>query len=575
MAPSSKALLSPVLLLGAGRGEATCGLLYLGAYLRRNGVEASVRLCDWDQTDEELTRSLKQLLAFTRPRVVGLSLKWYLHLHRALVIARILRKLDPSLRIVLGGNTAALYWQQLLAHDCIDDIVLGDGEAPMLALCRGEEAPPNSARRGPGGLPVKMPFGYVQTQASDEVYYSHFKELFLSELDLSGFSGWVAPGKGCDQSCVYCGGRRAAQRLSFGRPNPFLRSHERVQQDHHELLSLPHVWQFRYDFPGGSSDYLCHVWPGLQLKRHSTTYFLWGVPDPALVRGLSEAFHRVALVLDIGCFSQTQRDALMGKSLLKPCPSDQALMAAIDDCLRYANVELEVCGIAGLPLGTPEALAEERALVERMLARGCKVGYQRLQSQPGALVTEHPERFGMVSEASTFEQFLSYFQKRTPAQRGQIPMVRYADKAMEKAVQRNCDRLDELLAQHAAKQEGVVTGSTRLKATVAASRETKLVDWLGAWRVPATVAQTKVTVLRSANGAGMACAPTLDARRFTDALVEDGEAGAVLLSTLEAFARPTPLDAGLSKLEAKLGLPPEASQEVVDHLLTKQFLSRA
>jgi hypothetical protein len=34
----------PVLLLGGGRGEATCGILYLAGFLRRNGVEAAVRL---------------------------------------------------------------------------------------------------------------------------------------------------------------------------------------------------------------------------------------------------------------------------------------------------------------------------------------------------------------------------------------------------------------------------------------------------------------------------------------------------------------------------------------------------
>src|ERR1044072_9518862 len=38
--------LSPVLLLGAGTGEATCGSLYLAGYLRRGGIEAFVRLYD-------------------------------------------------------------------------------------------------------------------------------------------------------------------------------------------------------------------------------------------------------------------------------------------------------------------------------------------------------------------------------------------------------------------------------------------------------------------------------------------------------------------------------------------------
>jgi len=568
--PRSASSSGPVLLLGGGRGEATCGILYLAGFLRRNGVEAYVRLCDWDQNEEALTRSLKRLMARVKPSVVGISLKWYLHVHRALVIARALKRIDPKVKVVLGGNSAALWWQQLLVHESVDDVVMGDGEVPFLALCRGDPDAPNRAHRGPDGVPVKVPFGYVQTEASADVFYSHFDDIFLSQLDLSGFSGWIAPGKGCDQSCVYCGGRRAAQRLSFGRPMPFLRPHESVRQDHRELGDR--VWQYRYDFPGGSTEYLCDVWPGLDLSRQSTTYFLWGVPAPGLVAALAKTFHRVALVLDIGCFSQTQRQALMGASLLKPCPTDEALFATIDDCLRYPNLELEVSGIAGLPLATPAALAEEQRLMEQVLAKGCKVSYQRLQSQPGALVTSHAERFGMVSEAVTFDDFLTFFGKRKPG--GAIPMVRFADAALEKAVTRNCARLDELLAAHAEREAPALTGRTRLEATTV-TRSVALGDWLGAHVVPSKVAGAPVTVLRSVIGAGLACAPALDPRAFEDPMLQQGEAATAVLEALAACARPTTVDAASGRLMKKLAVDEGAALELIEHLVSKRFLSRA
>ncbi|HEY0093515.1 MAG TPA: cobalamin-dependent protein, partial [Archangium sp.] len=130
--------LSPVLLLGAGTGEATCGILYLASYLRRGGIEAFIRLYDGDETGQEVRRSLEALVARVRPRLVGISLKWFHHVHRALLLARTLRKIDPTIRIVLGGNTASYWWRELHAFDCIDHIVLGDGERPLLALCQGE-----------------------------------------------------------------------------------------------------------------------------------------------------------------------------------------------------------------------------------------------------------------------------------------------------------------------------------------------------------------------------------------------------------------------------------------------------
>jgi hypothetical protein len=557
-------------LLGAGRGEATCGILYLGGYLRRNGVEAYVRLNDWDRTEDEIVRSLRQLLGRTRPAIVGISLKWYLHVHRAVVMARAIRRIDPKIRIVLGGNTAALWWRELLTHEVFDDVVMGDGEVPFLALCQGDPHAPNRAHRDDAGRPVKVPFGYVQTEASGDVHYSHFDELFLSELDVSGFSGWVAPGKGCDQSCVYCGGRRAAQRLSFGRTMPFLRPAESVAKDHREIHSR--VWQYRYDFPGGSTEYLCGVWPSLDLRGKSTTYFLWGVPARGLVKALAQTFERVALILDIGCFSQTQRQALMAASLLKPCPSDEALFSTIDDCLSYPNLELEVCGIAGLPMTSPQALEEERSLMQRVLARGCKVGYQRLQSQPGALVTSHAERFGMVSEAVTFDDFLGFFAKRKPG--GAIPMVRFLDKHLERAVTKACETLDAMIADDVEARRPKLTPKTVMK-TTATRRQVSLRDWLGHHRAPAPVAATLVDVARSPIGAGLACAPSLDTRRFDDPVVQVGDEARAIVSALAAFERPVQVGGATASLMKTLDVDRSAVDELITHLAEQRFLSRS
>src|SRR4051812_31267468 len=134
---------SPVLLVGAGTGEATCGILYLAGYLRRNGIEAYVRLYDGDESEAEVRKSLEGLVAHVRPRLVGISLKWFHHVARALLIARTLRRLDPELQILLGGNTASYFWKDLIAWDCVDHVALGDGEVPLLSLCRGDSSPPN------------------------------------------------------------------------------------------------------------------------------------------------------------------------------------------------------------------------------------------------------------------------------------------------------------------------------------------------------------------------------------------------------------------------------------------------
>ncbi len=557
-----------MLLLGAGAGEATCGILYLAGHLRRNGVEAFVRLFDDDVTDEDLVGTLERLVAHVRPRLVGVSLKWFHHLARAEVMVRALKAIDPTIEVVLGGNTASFYWKALAGWAHVDHVALGDGEAPLLALALGDEAPPNVVTRAVGGAPERRPLEYVQGSTSDEIHYSHFGDIFLSGLDLASFSGWVAPGKGCGENCLYCGGTRGVQKQSFGRAKPFLRSESAVQLDHRHIA--PHTWQLRYDFSGSSAAFLEATWAGVDLSRHATTYFLWGKPAPDLVDSLARTFARVFMVLDIGCFSQTQRLTQLKLGLLKPCPTDEELFAIIEASKRHRNLELEISGIAGLPFASMATLEEERRLVERVLELGCTVGYQRLEAQPGALVTEHPQRFGMVSEATTFEQFLAFFRRRDAGD-GSVPMLRFAEAKLEQAVAQTSEELEDLVRERVAERRRVELGpATRLRNAAVSTSEVSLGAWLGAWKVPAKVAGERVTLVRSLDGTGLACAPMVSHRRFSDPTLQQGDEGKALLAVLRAFERPTSVGAAVKALRGSLDA--ESAMEVIEHLTAGQFL---
>lgn len=558
--------LSPVLLIGAGTGEATCGILYLAGYLRRNGIEAFVRVYDGDETEQEIATSLEGLLGHVKPRLVGISLKWFHHVARALQIAKTIRAIDPKVQIAVGGNTASYFWKELVSLDCVDQVVLGDGEVPLLSLCRGDDEPPNVVTVSA----QKAPLAYVQGVTSSDVYYSHFDDIFLSQLDLHSFSGWVAPGKGCGENCLYCSGTRGMQKATFGRATPFLRPEESVQKDHREIA--PRTWQMRYDFAGSTPEFLERAWGGVDLSRHSTTYFLWGVPPPELASTLARAFQRVYMVLDIGCFSESQRLEQIRRGLLKPCPTNRELMKVIESCQRHPNLQLEVSGIAGLPYATSKTLEQERKLVEQVLALGCSIGYQRLESQPGALVTEHPERFDMVSEARSFQEFLDFFEQREPGLTT-VPMIRYLDAKVEEAVQRTSDEVDAMVwAQADAKSRVDVTGRTRLQNKSAATEQFALGDWLGSYKVPGRVAKEPVTVVRSIDGTGLACVPSVSVRKFADPALQQGDDGSALLAVLAAFEKPTTVDVAMSKLKSKAKFDAESAREVIDHLTAGRFL---
>lgn len=565
---------SPVLLLGAGSGEATCGILYLAGYLRRNGIEAFVRLYDRDVTRAEVTRSLEALVARVRPKLVGISLKWFHHVDRALLLARTLRKIDPQIEIVLGGNSASYWWRELAAFDCFDHIALGDGEVPLLALCQGDPNPPNCVTRDPDGSPRRLPLQYVQGATNTEdIHYSHFDELFLSQMDANGFSGWVAPGKGCGENCLYCGGARGNQKAAFGRAKPFLRAEENVRRDHQEIAN--HTWQLRYDFSGSTADFLSSTWAGVDLSHHACMYFLWGIARMELIDALATTFEQVHMVLDVGCFSETQRQEQMSRGLLKPCASDAELMKIIDHCRRHQNLSVEISGIAGLPFASKATLTEERRLVDRVMSLDCVIGYQRLEAQPGALVTEHPARFDMRTEARTFTEFLDSFEQREPGDVS-VPMLRFLDPNLETAVQRQSEEIEAAAWEHkAARRQIEIHERTRLRNSVPSTRRFTLGDWFGSHLVPEKVRQEEVTVVRSIDGTELYCAPAVSPRRFHEPTLDQGEDGRILLATLAAFEQPTTVAQAVAQLGKTVHLDPVSAREVIDHLVNGRFLQPA
>ena len=122
---------------------------------------------------------------------------------------------------------------------------------------------------------------------------------------------------------------------------------------------------------------------------------------------------------------------------------------------------------------------------DRLVKDGCTIGYQRLEAQPGALVTEHPGRFGMVSEAQTFQQFVDFFEAQAPGDRA-VPMVRYADSAFEAELEATAAHIDEQVWAHAARKQHVaLPKGAKLVNGAASTERVPLGEWLGDWRVPA------------------------------------------------------------------------------------------
>nr|UXE46073.1 hypothetical protein Hi04_10k_c5591_00013 [uncultured bacterium] len=423
----------PVLLLGAGTGLATSGLLYLASYLRQHGVEAYARPLDTAPSLAELERRTVALLERVRPRLVGISLKWFLHLHRGIHLARVVKAFDPDICVVLGGDTASHYYQELVQCDGVDAVVRGDGEAPLLALTR-DLTHPNVWRRGQRPAPLRSLGNlYAQRRDADDSSLEGLDSIFLCEADRYYVPPFVVGGKGCSQGCLYCGGARSAQQENFGRPRSFMRPIERVRADVVELMRRAYTLVYDFsDHPlADPSVELERLWTGLDLSRSGILYYAWRVPPPKFVELLSRTHESVTLGLDFGCFSERQRRALGQAHALKPLPDDREFLELIELTANYSNVKVRVSGVAGLPGLTLADLEQEAALIERVLSfpQVEDVLWDLVHAQPGAPLLESLERFAMSSPVHDFGEFLEWSREHAPNGQYRPPLLAHTGPA--------------------------------------------------------------------------------------------------------------------------------------------------
>ncbi|MCU0287319.1 MAG: condensation domain-containing protein, partial [Acidobacteria bacterium] len=406
---------NPVLLLGDRTGPASTGLLYIASFLRRNGIEAYCQWNDLNQTRAALTANIRQILDTIQPKIVGVSMKWFPHIARVLEICRQVKTYDPSILVVVGGNTASYYKEKIIQYDFIDYVIMGDGEVPFLEICQGKTLIKNSVYRQNGEI-ICNPVTYVQGETADgEFFLSHLEEIFVSKLDpyLTPHF-YINTGKGCPQQCIYCAGCRDAQKKVFNRSKPFLRGIAEVRKDLIAALEYTRWFMYDFDLPfygEESSRYYEQIWEGIDFSGHFCRFYFWQLPSLEFIELVVRTFKYVELNIDLCSLSEAYRLRLSALYMVKPQPTDAEILAFFDACEKYDQIAVIINLIIGLPHLTPADLEKSEQMLAYLLKNyRCfkEMDWGRLHAQPGAPIVENSHKYNMTCYAHTFEDFLHY-----------------------------------------------------------------------------------------------------------------------------------------------------------------------
>lgn len=224
------------------------GFVSIAAYLEKNGVPTRiVNIANRMLTEPRF--DVERFLAQLSPLAFGIDLHWLPHAHGSLELARLLKRLHPSIPIIFGGFSATYFYRELILYPEVDFIVRGDStEEPVLKLMQRlkRKAPvedvPNLSWKDGDGVVYHNPLSSVPSSLDDiPLDYAYSVKSVIKYRGLSSllpFPNWldypltaVFTCRGCTMNCLSCGGSRFFFKNVCHRDKPAYRHPQLLAKD--------------------------------------------------------------------------------------------------------------------------------------------------------------------------------------------------------------------------------------------------------------------------------------------------------------------------------------------------------
>jgi B12-binding domain/radical SAM domain protein len=225
------------------------GLTSIASYLEANNYNTRIVNVAYRMLRSRRFDPARHLAKIDAP-VFGIDLHWLPHVHGALGLAELVKRVHPEAKVLLGGLSASYFHEQLIAYPFIDFVLRGDStEEParqLLAALRDGtplERVENLTWKRPDGQAVVNELSFVpgdldwiDVPAYDFMTHAVFK--YRSVADFLPYLEWLRypstmllNSRGCPYDCAICGGSRTGYRVVANRCGPALRSPEKLVAD--------------------------------------------------------------------------------------------------------------------------------------------------------------------------------------------------------------------------------------------------------------------------------------------------------------------------------------------------------
>lgn len=187
-------------------------------------------------------------LAELDSEIIAIDLHWLPHVHGAIELARLCKRVQPDTPVLMGGLSASYYHEEIMTEiPEVDFVLRGDSvEEPLVELVRefkrDEEYSkiPNLSYRSDSGVETNELITVTEDLESfsldyDYVLRSLLRSKSLDNMPFQEFLGkpmmTVLTRKGCDSNCPGCGGSNYSYSKVCNRQTVAFRSPEKIVED--------------------------------------------------------------------------------------------------------------------------------------------------------------------------------------------------------------------------------------------------------------------------------------------------------------------------------------------------------
>ncbi|MFH1744577.1 MAG: radical SAM protein [bacterium] len=203
-------------------------LLYLGSFLQSKNLKCKIYELGAFDSDESVVEGdriryglsddkITEIIEKEKPKIIGLSCMYSRHYIDVVNIAMLIKRINPTIKVVTGGNHATDLCEFVLKNNYFDFVVRGEGEITFYELCiailAGEKDFLNIK-----GLAYKHNGVIIKTKNRELVSnLDDLPPLNYSLVDLKKYLEYskspytirppvmsITSSRGCPGNCVYC-----------------------------------------------------------------------------------------------------------------------------------------------------------------------------------------------------------------------------------------------------------------------------------------------------------------------------------------------------------------------------------